>query len=151
MTKWSTTVPGNCWYFGKNVAVTTANVHRFLCKDVGAIATGTTLTLAFQYVVTNLGKDMTNGYLDPLVDTMTCTMNVNVQGSTSYASASAKVWYTSTNTIQVDGGDTSNYRKFDGFFVTAKALNFAGGAAVEYPVSSLGQAANSIATNFNAG
>jgi len=94
---------------------------------------------------------MTDGYLDPLVDTMTCVLNVNVQDSTSYASASAKVWYTSTNTIQIDGGSTSGYRKYAGFFVTRQALNFAGGAVVANPVSSLGQAANSIATNFHAG
>lgn len=38
---------GNCWYFGRDVALTSTNVHRFLCKNVGAVATGTSLTLAF--------------------------------------------------------------------------------------------------------
>jgi hypothetical protein len=47
-----------------------------------------------------MGKDMEDGFLKPLVDSMTCVMNVNVQDSTTLAAtASAKVWYTSTNTI----------------------------------------------------
>jgi hypothetical protein len=147
---------GNCWYFGRDAAATSTNVHRFLCKDVGALATGTSLTLAFQYVVTNLGKDMLDGYLAPMVDSMTCVMNVNVQDSTSLAAtASAKVWYTSTNTIQVDGGASSKYRKYAGFFVTAQAYKYEGTVAaadlINYPVPSLGQAMASQSDNFNAG
>lgn len=79
MTKWTPTQEnaGNCWYFGRDVLALSTNVHRFLCKDVGAVATGTSLTLSFQYVVSNMGKDMKDGYLLPLVDTMTCVMSVN--------------------------------------------------------------------------
>lgn len=78
MTKWepSGTNSGNCWYFGRDAALLSTNVHRFLCKDVGALTTGTSLTLSFQYVVTNSGKDMVNGFMVPLVDSMTCVMKV---------------------------------------------------------------------------
>jgi hypothetical protein len=158
MTKWTPAQEnaGNCWYFGRDAAQLSTNVHRFLCKDVGALATGTSLTLAFQFVVTNLGKDMADGYLAPLVDSMTCVMNVNVQDSTSLAAtASAKVWYTSTNTIQMDGGASSKYRKYAGFFVTAQAYKYEGttaaGDLINYPVPSLGQAMASQSDNFNAG
>lgn len=53
MTQWTPAQEnaGNCWYFGRDAAAMGTNVHRFLCKDVGALATGTSLTLAFQYVV----------------------------------------------------------------------------------------------------
>lgn len=147
MTKWTPAQEnaGNCWYFGRDATELSTNVHRFLCKDVGALATGTSLSLAFQYVVTNLGKDMADGFLVPLVDSMTCVMNVVVQDSTTLAAtASAKVWYTSTNTIQVDGGATSKYRKYDGFFVTNRAMQYEGSStAIDYPVPSLGQLASS--------
>jgi len=53
MTKWTgntantDSAVGNCWYFGRDAAALSTNVHRFLCKDVGAIALGTKLALQF--------------------------------------------------------------------------------------------------------
>lgn len=78
---------------------------------------------------------MVNGVLVPLVDTMTCSLSVNTWTS---ATSSAVVWYTSDNVIQIDGGSTSKYRAYAGFFVTNKGIDYAGGAAMDFPTPSLG-------------
>lgn len=38
---------GHCWYYGRDMTAMTTNVHRFLCKNVGAVASGAKLALAF--------------------------------------------------------------------------------------------------------
>lgn len=38
---------GNCWYYGKDLTATGTNVHRFLCKNVGAVASGTKMSLSY--------------------------------------------------------------------------------------------------------
>jgi len=78
---------------------------------------------------------MVNGVLVPLVDTMTCTLGVNTWTS---ATSSAVSWYSSANVIQIDGGSTSKYRAYAGFFVTNQGKDFAGGAFMDFPTPSLG-------------
>ena len=34
---------GHCWYYGRDMAELTGNTHRFRCKNVGALASGTKL------------------------------------------------------------------------------------------------------------
>ena len=107
---------GNCWYYGRSMDATENNVHRFLCKNVGELASGSKLSLSFQFVISNIGKDMLNGYVSPLVDTMTCQLKAN---TFTISTSSETLWYEKIVTVNVDGGSQSKYRGYDGFFVTS--------------------------------
>jgi len=58
---------------------------------------------------------MVNGYVSPLVTALTCTLQVNTFTS---ASSSAVNWFELANALPIDGGTTSKYRGYDGFFTT---------------------------------
>lgn len=79
---------------------------------------------------------MTDGYVDNIVDLLTCTLKVNTYGT---ASTSTVEWFSLKDDVTIDGGSTSNFAGYDGFFVTSQADGFNGAnSLVEFPVESLG-------------
>jgi hypothetical protein len=49
---------GNCFYLGVHGGFAAPGDHRFQCRDIGALASGANLQLAFQYSISNVGKTM---------------------------------------------------------------------------------------------
>ena len=59
---------------------------------------------------------MTNGYLVPPTDSMECTLKVNTYTT---GTSSTNEWYSSTISVDIDGGANSKYRAYSGFWATS--------------------------------
>jgi len=102
---------GNCFYLG--VAVASPGEHRFLCRNVGALAKSASLQLAFQYTISSIGKtlslgaasDATKNTVQLIALTLACELKIYTYTS---ATSSAVLWYQSKFTGNIDGNTQSN-------------------------------------------
>ena len=78
---------------------------------------------------------MTDGYIVPVADSMDCTLKVNTYTDSS---SSTTLWYSSTITVNIDGGVNSKYRAYDGFWLTSRGMTFPGSDVYhDWPVNSI--------------
>jgi hypothetical protein len=97
---------GNCFYLGVDVAV--PGSHRFSCRNMGKLAKSSNLQLAFQYTLSNIGKDMTidvhatatNNIVKLVALTLSCELKINTFSTTT---TSTQLWYQSKFTTNIDG------------------------------------------------
>jgi hypothetical protein len=125
---------GNCFYMG---AIATApGDHLFQCRDTGKLAKSSNLQLAFQFHINEAGKDYTKGvHATPANNivalvalTLTCELKI---GTWSAATASAKNWYQSMFTTQIDGNtQTSAFGTWSSFIVVKATFSSLGVKAV---------------------
>lgn len=116
---------GNCFYLG--VAAANQGEHRFLCRNVGALAKSASLQLAFQYHISNIGKtlslgaasDATKNTVQLIAKTLTCELKIYTYTS---ATSSAVLWYQSKFTGNIDGNTQSNANGKWQSFIGNKAL-----------------------------
>lgn len=116
---------GNCFYLGVKGDFSAPGNHRFQCRDIGALATGASLQLAFQYSITNEGKALQLGAVDTTTNnivaivakTLSCELKINTY---SAAKTSGTNWYQATYTTKVDGDSisTTSYGKFSSYVST---------------------------------
>ena len=98
---------GNCFYMGAG-GLGTGGQHLFQCRDIGKLAKSSSLQLAFQFHITNEGKGYakgvhataTNNIVTLVALTLSCELKI---GTYSAAKTSAKNWYTSMFTTNIDG------------------------------------------------
>lgn len=88
------------------------NKHVFQCRNMGAIASGSKMSLAFQFAITNTGKSFktgatgaTNNYVVQKVTSLACELSIDTYKS---AGTSSTNWYLSTLTMSVDGNGESS-------------------------------------------
>jgi hypothetical protein len=102
---------GNCFYLG--VALAGPGEHRFLCRNVGALAKSASLQLAFQYTISSVGKTITLGAINDAtkntvqLKALTLACELKIYTFTS-ATSSAVLWYQSKFTGNIDGNTQSN-------------------------------------------
>lgn len=116
---------GNCFYLGVKGDFSAPGNHRFQCRDIGALTSGATLQLAFQYSITNEGKALlldvettaTNNIVAIVAKTLECELKI---GTYSAAKTSGTNWYTSKFTTKVDGDSiaTTSFGKFSSYVAT---------------------------------
>lgn len=125
---------GNCFYMGAVAA--TPGDHLFQCRDVGKLAKSANLQLAFQFHINEAGKaytkgvhaTTTNNIVIAVALTLTCELKV---GTWSAATASAKNWYQSMFTTNIDGNtQTSAFGSWSSFIVVKATHSSLGVKAV---------------------
>lgn len=134
---------GNCFYLGVNGDFQTPGQHRFQCRDIGALKSGASLQLAFQYSISNEGKAMilgpenvaTNNIVNIVAKTLQCELKINTY---SAAKTSGTNWYQATFTTKVDGDSiaTTSFGKFSSYVATQQGF------------ASIGQKVAEDATNY---
>jgi enamine deaminase RidA (YjgF/YER057c/UK114 family) len=111
----------NCFYNGVLNSNAAVGQHRFSCVNIGAIATGTKLGLAFQFSLNNAAKsidisDVALNSVQTAVTTLTCTLKVNTWTTDS---SSTVEWVSQAYTTKVDGsGQTSKFGEYSSFIGT---------------------------------